>query len=87
MKPGLMIYLDMSLFWNRRRFHEGGVWLCLCDSMDCSLPGSSVHGISQARILKWVAISYSRDLPNPGIKSVSPALTGRLLTAEPPRKP
>ena len=35
--------------------------LTLCDPMDCSLPGSSVHGISQARILKWVAISFSRD--------------------------
>ena len=36
--------------------------------MDCSSPGSSVHGISQARILEWVAIYFSRDLPNPGIK-------------------
>ena len=34
--------------------------LILCGSMDCSPPGSSVHGISQARILKWVAISHSR---------------------------
>ena len=32
----------------------------LCNLMDCSPPGSSVHGISQARILKWVAISFSR---------------------------
>ena len=32
----------------------------LCDPMDCSLPGSSVHGISQARLLEWVAISFSR---------------------------
>ena len=31
----------------------------LCDPMDCSLTGSSVHGISQARILKWVAVSYN----------------------------
>ena len=31
-----------------------------CDPMDCSAPGSSVHGISQARILEWVAISFSR---------------------------
>ena len=39
-----------------------GVPLCptLCDPMDCSLPGSSVHGILQARILKWIAISFSR---------------------------
>ena len=38
------------------------VQLCpiLCDSMDCSLPASSIHGISQARILEWVAISFSR---------------------------
>ena len=35
------------------------VWL-FCTPMDCSLPGSSVHGISQARLLDWVAISYSR---------------------------
>jgi len=34
--------------------------LTLCDSMDCSPPGSSVHGILPARILKWVAISFSR---------------------------
>ena len=48
--------------------------LTLSDPMDCSLPGSSVHGISQAKILEWVAISSSLDLPNPGIKLVSPAL-------------
>ena len=35
-------------------------WLTLCDPMDCSLPGSSVHGILQARILEWVAMSSSR---------------------------
>ena len=34
--------------------------LILCDPMDCSPPGSSVHGISQARVLEWVAISFSR---------------------------
>ena len=36
----------------------------LCDPMDCSPPGSSVHGVFQARILEWVAISSSGDLPN-----------------------
>ena len=35
--------------------------LTLCDSMDCSLPGSSVHGILQARILEWVAMPSSRE--------------------------
>ena len=35
--------------------------LTLCDPMDCSPPGSSVHGLFQARILEWVAVSFSRD--------------------------
>ena len=35
--------------------------LILCDPMDCSLPGSSVHGISQARVLQWITISFSRE--------------------------
>ena len=61
--------------------------LTLCDPMDCSLPDSSVRGISQARVLEWVAISFSRDLPDPGIEPTSPALTGRLFTAETPEKP
>ena len=39
----------------------------LCNPMDRSLPGSSILGISQARILEWVAISFTRDLPDPGI--------------------
>ena len=37
----------------------------LCDPMDCSLPGSSIHGIFQARILQWVAISFSRRSSQP----------------------
>ena len=45
----------------------------LCNPMDCSLPGSSVHGIFQARILEEVAISSPGDRPNPGVKPVSPA--------------
>ena len=42
--------------------------LSLCNPLDYSSPGSSVHGILQARILEWVAISFSRDLPHPGIE-------------------
>ena len=45
-----------------------------CNPMDCSPPGSSVHGILQARILEWVAISSPGDFPNPGIEPESPAL-------------
>ena len=40
----------------------------LCNLMDCSPPGSSVYGVLQARILEWVAIPFSSDLPNLGIK-------------------
>ena len=53
--------------------------------MDCK--GSSVHGVFQARILEWIAISFSRDLPNPEIETASlvfPALVGRVFTTAPP---
>ena len=52
-----------------------------------SLPGSSVHGISQARILEWVAVPFSRDLPKPGIKPRSLTLQADSLLSEPPEKP
>ena len=60
--------------------------LTLCDPMDSSQPGSSVHGIFQARILDWVAISFSGDLPNPGIEPRSPTLQADTLPSEPPGK-
>ena len=46
---------------------EGRAQLCptLCDPMDCSPPGSSVRGITQARILGWVAISFPRGSSRP----------------------
>ena len=42
--------------------------------MDYSPPGSSVHGISQARILEWAAISFSKEPSDPGMEPVSPTL-------------
>ena len=45
--------------------------LTLCDPMDCSPPGPSVQGISQARILEWIAILSSGDFPYPGIQPAS----------------
>ena len=56
----------------------------LYNSMDCSLPGSSVHGILQARISERVAIPSSKDLPNSGVESGSPALQADSLLSEPP---
>ena len=52
--------------------------------MDSSPPGSSVHGILQARILEWVAISFSKDLPDPGTEPGSPALQVDSLPSESP---
>ena len=53
----------------------------------CSLRGSSVHGILQARILEWVAFPSPGDLPNPGIEPGFPALRANSLLSEPPGKP
>ena len=55
----------------------------LCDPVDCSSPGSSVHGLLQARTLEWVATPSSGHLPGPGIEPVScasPALADGFLT-------
>ena len=59
----------------------------LCDPTDYSPPGSSVREIFQARILEWVAISFSGDLPNPGIEPGSPALQANSLPTELQGKP
>ena len=61
--------------------HAKLLQLCstLCDPVDCSPPGSSLHGILQARILEWLPWPPPGDLPNPGIDPVSlksPALAG-----------
>ena len=61
--------------------------LTLCDPMDCSPPGSSVHGIFQERILEWVAMPSSRESSQPRIKPWSPTFQVDSLPSEPPRKP
>ena len=60
--------------------------LTLCDPMDCSLPGSSVHGISQARILEWVAISFSRGFSRPRDRTQVSGIAGRHFTVWATRK-
>ena len=55
----------------------------LCDPMDCSPPGSSVHGIFQARILEWLLLPPPDNLPYPGIEPasvMSPALASGCFT-------
>ena len=61
----------------------------LCDSMDCSPPGSSAHGIFLARILEWVAISSSRGSPRPRNRNCvfcDSCIAGRFFTSESPGK-
>ena len=59
----------------------------LCNPMDSSLPGSSIHGILQARILSGLPFPSPGDLPNPGMESRSPTLQVDYLPAEPQWKP
>ena len=70
------VFLSVKLWWKIVLTTSTELWLkmllascecevaqsrpTLCDPIDCSLPGSSIHGIFQARILEWVAISFSR---------------------------
>ena len=69
--------------------HWGSPYVCvlvtqscptLCDPMDCSLQGSSVHEIFQARILEWVAISFSRRSSQPGDQTRVSCIAGRRFT-------
>ena len=64
--------------------------LILCDTMDCSLPDSSVHGILHTRILEWVAMPSSRGSSQPRdrtLVSYSFCTVGEFFTAETPGKP
>ena len=58
------------------------VKLCptLCDSIDCSLPGFSIHGIFQARVPEWVAISFSRGSSQPRDQTQVFRIAGRRFT-------
>ena len=50
--------------------------LTLCDPMDCSPPGSSVHGILQARILDWVVLPFSRESSRPRDQTLVSCIVG-----------
>ena len=58
----------------------------LWDSTDCSPPNSSVHGISQARILDWAAISFSRASSRPRDRNRVSCIAGGLFTSKSPRE-
>ena len=56
------------------------MYLTLFNSRDCSLPGSSVHGILQARILEWVAIPFSRGSSQPSDQTQVSCISGKFFT-------
>ena len=55
--------------------------------MDCGATGSSVHGISQAKLLEWLPFPSPRDLPDPGIKPSTPSLQAKSLPTESSERP
>ena len=66
-------------------------WSCpvvsdFCDTVECGLPGTSIHGIFQARVLEWVAISFSRASSQPRSRTQVSRTAGSLMS-EPPGKP
>ena len=76
-------------YFSKIRLHAQMLQLCLtlCNTVDCSQPGSSVHGIVLARILQWVVIPFSRGSLWPRDLTCVSCITGRLLIIESPRKP
>ena len=60
--------------------------LTLCDPVDCSPPGSSLHGFLQARILAWLAMPASRGSSRPRNQTCSSCIADRFFPAEPPQK-
>ena len=75
------MHVHMLLLLNR----FSCVWLC--NPLDCNPPGSSVHGILQARILEWVAMPSSSDPFPPRDRALVSCIVGRFFTTEPAGKP
>ena len=82
-----LFLLRMALYTNCRHIEDNRLWsevtqscLTLCDPMDCSLPGFSDHGIFQARVLEWVAISFSRESSQPRDQTWVSRIVGRCFT-------
>ena len=80
----LFALIGFLLFYMSRAAAAKSLQSCptLCDAMDCSLPGFSVHGIFQARVLEWgaIAFSMSRAISTLRQKQSSPTLEGIHLT-------
>ena len=78
--PLLKFFYLFILYWKKVKVLVTQSCLTLCDPTDCSPPGSSVHGILQARILEWMAISFSRGSYWPRDWTRVSCIAGRLFT-------
>ena len=63
-QPNTLLFLKNVLKYSESEIEVSQSCLTLCDPMDCSPPGSSVHGISQVRVLEWVVFSSVRGSSN-----------------------
>ena len=71
-------FFTTSTTWERKSESEVAQSCpILCDPMDCNLPGSSIHGIFQARVLEWVAISFFRGSSPPRDQTLASRIAGR----------
>ena len=82
------VYVYIYIYENGKKMKVFVAQSCLtlCDPMDYSSPGSSVHGIFQARILEWVS-AFSRGSSWPRIRTHVSCITGGFFTIELPGKP
>ena len=72
--------------WKKSESEVTQSCLTLCDPMDCSPPGSSTHGTFQARVLEWIAISFSRGSSQPRDRTRVSCTVGRCFTVWATRK-
>ena len=82
-KASVFVFVSLLLF-------VAELYLTLCGPMNCIMPGSSVHEISQARTLEWVALSFSKGSSWPRDRTCiesPPTLVGRFFTTEAAGKP
>ena len=79
---GLCIFIYAFFHLLSLDIHAKVIQSCptLCDPMDCRLPGFSVHGILQARILEWVAYPFSRGYSQPRNQTLVSHIAGRYFT-------
>ena len=91
----LVIFLTIYVYTNMHTSYYESVscwscstlWTWTCDPMDCSLPGSSVHSLLQARILEWLAIPFSRGSSQPRDQTWVSCIAGIFFAIWATRKP